>query len=75
MSLNAHIFVICKDNFFKFSVIVHNSSVFLSFSVNILLLTFIAKRSLLSDLRSNIYVRIYHLYVRMFQFYVRIIRM
>ena len=24
-SLNAHILVVCKDNFFKFSVIVHNS--------------------------------------------------
>ena len=43
-SLNAHIFGICKYNLFKFSV------VGLSFCVKILLLTFIAIRSLLSDL-------------------------
>ena len=28
-SSNAHIFVICKDNIFKFSVVVHNSQLFL----------------------------------------------
>ena len=49
-SLNAYIFVICNDDLFKFSVIVHNSYVF--FSVNISLLPFIARRSLLSDLGS-----------------------
>ena len=48
-SLNAHIFVICKDNLLKFSVIVHNSS------VNTLILTFIARRSFLSDLDSFVF--------------------
>ena len=43
-SLNAHFYAICKDNLFKFSVIG------LSFCIKILLLTFIAIKSLLSDL-------------------------
>ena len=34
ISLNAHIFAICKDNLFKFSVIVHNSLVFHSVKIS-----------------------------------------
>ena len=52
ISLNAHIFVICKYNLFKLSVIV-SQELDLSFSVNISLLTFVARRSLLSDLGSH----------------------
>ena len=47
ISLNEHIFAICKDNLFKFSVIVHNSLVFHSVKISHFLLFL---RSLLSDL-------------------------